>query len=287
MPHLRSIKNTLVLSALYFCICGTVNAQQKKGWKLIWQDEFNYTGLPDTSKWGYEAGYVRNNEQQYYTNARKENIQVADGFLTIKGIREEYPNAAWQAGSTQWSRKDSLAHYTSASINTQNKFTFNYGRMEVRAKLPAGGGIWPAIWMLGADCSHGGWPMIGEIDVMEFIGNHPNDIYGTIHYATTGGTGHTSSGKHISVPDLHKDFHVYAIEWDDKKIDIFFDDSLYHSFNIDAANTGQYNPFQKPFYILLNLAMGAAWPGPIDDKILPQQFIIDYVRVYQREEKNK
>jgi beta-glucanase (GH16 family) len=276
------MKRSLLLFTLFFCVAATCFAQRKKGWKLVWQEEFNYTGLPDSSKWGYEVGHVRNKEQQYYTHARTENIQVADGVLSIKGRKEDYPNTAWQPGAAQWNRKDSIARYTSASINTRQKFTFTYGRMEVRAKLPAGGGIWPAIWMLGADHSHGGWPDAGEIDVMEFVGNDPSHIYGTIHYAKADSTGHTSSGNKISVPDLRGDYHVYALEWNDQQMALFFDDSLYHRFNIAAADRGSFNPFRKPFYILLNLAMGGAWPGPIDDKILPQQFLVDYVRVYQK-----
>lgn len=276
------MKRSLLLFTLCSCIAITGFAQRKNGWKLVWQEEFNYTGLPDSSKWGYEVGHVRNNEQQYYTNARAENIQVADGVLSIKGRKEDYLNAAWQPGAAQWNRKDSIARYTSASINTKDKFTFTYGRLEVRAKLPAGGGMWPAIWLLGADHSHGGWPDAGEIDVMEFIGNEPSHIYGTIHYAKADGAGHTSSGSKISVPDLHSDYHVYALEWNDQQMELFFDDSLYHRFNISAANQGDFNPFRQPFYILLNLAMGGAWPGPIDHKILPQQFLVDYVRVYQK-----
>lgn len=275
----------MMRSLLPFTLCMFIGltgfAQKRKGWKLVWQEEFNYTGLPDSSKWGYEVGHVRNKEAQYYTPARAENIQVANGVLQIKGLKENYPNAAWQPGSEQWSRKDSIAGYTSASINTKNKFTFTYGRMEVRAKLPAGGGMWPAIWLLGADHSHGGWPYAGEIDVMEFIGNEPLNIYGTVHYAKDS-TGHASSGRRIAVPDLHSGFHVYTLEWNKQQLDLYFDDSLYHRFDIAAAGRGDFNPFRQPFYILLNLAMGAAWPGPIDDKVLPQQFLVDYVRVYQK-----
>jgi beta-glucanase (GH16 family) len=276
------MKRILVLAVLGLILCSTLSAQKKKGWKLIWQEEFNYTGLPDKSKWSYEVGHIRNNESQYYTDARIENVEVGNGVLTIRGIKEDYPNAAYQPGAKEWNRKDSLAHYTSGSINTDTKFDFTYGRIEVKAKLPAGGGIWPAIWMMGSDRTLGGWPFIGEIDIMEFIGNEPNNIYGTIHYAKPGDKKHTSSGKKISVPDLHNGFHVYAMEWDDKKIDLYFEDSLYHRFDIAPAGEGNSNPFRKPFYLLLNLAVGGAWPGPIDDKILPQAYVIDYVRVYQR-----
>lgn len=262
-------------------------AQKKKGWKLIWQDEFNRAGLPDTGKWGYEVGHIRNMEQQYYTHARPENILVKKGCLVIRGQKEDYPNAAYAPGTEHWMKKDSLARYTSASINTKNTFSFTYGRIEVKAKLPgAGNGIWPAIWMLGTDRSSGGWPYIGEMDIMEYIGNHPQEVYGTIHYAKSDtGKVHTSSGNHIVKADLHNGFHVFALEWDEKMVQIFYDDSLYHSFEIEKATIASGNPFRKPFYILLNLALGAAWPGPIDDKVLPQEFLVDYVRVYQKKER--
>ncbi|SEA45275.1 Glycosyl hydrolases family 16 [Chitinophaga terrae (ex Kim and Jung 2007)] len=280
MPVNKIMIAASMIAGLCSFTCQPAAAQKKKGWKLIWQEEFNYTGLPDTSKWSYEVGHVRNREQQYYTNARPENIQVADGLLHIKGRKEDWPNAAYNPGSREWNRKDSLARYTSASINTNKKFAFTYGRIEVRAKLPAGGGMWPAIWMLGADHSHGGWPMAGEIDIMEFIGNEPSNIYGTIHWGKAGG-GHTSSGSKISAPSLHDDFHVYAVEWNRDELSVWFDDSVYHRFPLAKAQAGDFNAFRHPFYILLNLAMGADWPGPIDDSVLPQELLVDWVRVYQ------
>lgn len=263
-------------------LSGAAAAQDLKGWKLVWQEEFNYTGLPDTSKWKYEVGHIRNNEQQYYTHARTENIRVENGHLTIRGRKENYPNAAYRPGSERWNEKDSLAGYTSASINTQNKFSARYGRIEARAKLPAGAGIWPAIWMLGINRSNIGWPRCGEIDIMEFIGKEPTNVHGTIHYAKAGG-GHTSSGSHLAVENLHDGYHIYAIEWDAEKIDIYFDTTRYHRFMLNAADNQNGNPFRKPFYLLLNLAMGGNWPGPVDDKILPQEFLVDYVRVYEAE----
>lgn len=274
----------LILAATAFQV---TQAQKKKGWKLVWKDEFNRKRLPDTRKWGYEVGHIRNMEQQYYTDARPENIRVEKGCLTIRGQKEDYPNAAYRAGSERWQEKDSLARYTSASINTRDKFSFTYGRIEVKAQLPgAGSGIWPAIWMLGADRSAGGWPYNGEMDIMEYIGNKPQDVYGTIHYAKNStGDAHTSSGNRIIAPDLHNGFHVYALEWDEKTVQIFYDDSLYHTFYTDSATIATGNPFRKPFYILLNLALGASWPGPVDDKVLPQEFLVDYVRVYRKKER--
>lgn len=265
----------------------TVTAQKKGGWKLIWREEFDYKGLPDANKWNYENGYVRNHEQQYYTNGRTDNARVENGVLTITGKKETYPNHDYIEGSTSWQKKDSLAQYTSARINTNGKADWQYGRIEVRAKLPHGGGIWPAIWMMGIDRENVGWPACGEIDIMEFIGNHPQDLYGTIHFAdSSAASGHLSSGSKTSDTTLQKDFHVYALEWNEDAMDNYLDDKMYHHFVIDSAGKGSNNPFRKPFYLLINLAMGAEWPGPVDDAVLPQQFIIDYIRFYVKKHKN-
>lgn len=249
-------------------------------YKLVWSDEFNYTGLPDPAKWGYEHGFIRNNESQYYTYARKQNAYVHDGVLEIKGIREDYPNEFYIKGSANWTTRDSLAHYTSACLVTLNKESWKYGRIEIRAKIPKGQGVWPAIWMLGADAPQVGWPQCGETDIMEFIGRDSTHIYGTIHYAAAGNNGHASSGSSMETPQPYNNFHIYALEWDSSEMKIFFDDSLYHTFEVDNAALNGDNPFRKPFYLLLNLALGGAWGGPVDDNMLPQSFLIDYVRVY-------
>ncbi len=273
----------LVLSVLFLSSLNPVLAQKINRWQLVWQEEFNYNGLPDSSKWGYETGYIRNKEQQYYTHAREENVWVENGMLTITGRKEIYLNEFYKPGNNDWRYKDSTATYTSTSINTDGKMSWQYGRIEVKAKLPTGGGIWPAFWMMGTNRKEVGWPLCGEIDIMEFIGNHPTDVYGTIHFPDTLTKKHRSSGGKTNDTTLNESFHIYAIEWDEKKIDIFFDDKKYHSFIIDAAGKGNDNPFRKPFYLLINLAMGADWPGPIDDRVLPQQLLVDYVRVYQKQ----
>ncbi|TDE03596.1 glycoside hydrolase family 16 protein [Flavobacterium hiemivividum] len=260
----------------------SLNAQKKEKWKLVWKEEFNYTGLPDPSKWSYEVGHIRNNEQQYYTNARQENVWVSKGVLAITGRKESYPNEFYSKEDKTWKTENPTAQYTSASINTLGKVGWKYGRIEVRAKLPQGAGIWPAIWMMGTNRSEIGWPKCGEIDVMEFVGNQPKEIYGTMHFPDPLGKGNKSNGNKIVVENLDADFHVYAIEWNEQTIDVYFDDKKYHSFSVDSAGVGDDNPFRKPFYLLLNLAMGANWPGPIDDTILPQKFLVDYVRVYEK-----
>ena len=275
------MKNLLLLLSLTLLTCQLASAQTNKKRKLIWSDEFNYTGLPDSTKWGYENGFIRNNESEYYTKARKENAWVANGLLTITGRKEPYLNQAYKPRSTNWQTKDSLASYTSAALITLNKKHFTYGRIEVRAKIPKGLGVWPAVWMLGVDRGLVRWPYCGEIDIMEFVGHDSSHIHGTIHYAdTTAKRQHASSGNKIETTQPYNGFHLYAAEWTSKGIDIYFDDSLFHHFDINQATYKGDNAFRKPFYLLLNLALGGSWGGPINDAILPQQYLIDYVRVY-------
>ena len=283
--YLKNKKTTLIsrLFLVLILFAGiSSNAQKKDKWKLVWKEEFNYTGLPNPKKWSYEVGHIRNNEQQYYTNARKENVWVSKGVLAITGRKESFPNEFYSKENPTWKTKDSTTQYTSASINTLGKVGWKYGRIEVKAKLPHGGGIWPAIWMMGTNRTEVGWPKCGEIDIMEFIGNQPKDIYGTMHYPDPNSKANKSNGNKVVAENLEDDFHVYAIEWNEKTIDIYFDNNKYLSFPVDSAGLGDDNPFRKPFYLLLNLAMGANWPGPIDDSVLPQQFLVDYVRVYEK-----
>ena len=283
--YFKNKKTTLIsrLFLLLILIAGTSsNAQKREKWKLVWKEEFNYSGLPNAKKWSYEVGHIRNNEKQYFTNARKENAWVSNGVLAITGKKESFPNEFFKKGSGDWKTQDSTAQYTSASINTLGKVGWKYGRIEIKAKLPHGRGIWPAIWMMGTNRLEVGWPKCGEIDIMEFVGNQPKDIYGTMHFPDPNAEGNKSNGNKITSENLKNDFHLYAIEWNEKTIDVYFDNNKYHIFSIDSAGVGEDIPFRKPFYLLLNLAMGANWPGPIDDSILPQQFLVDYVRVYEK-----
>ncbi|MEO5683240.1 MAG: glycoside hydrolase family 16 protein [Chitinophagaceae bacterium] len=251
--------------------------------KLVWAEEFNYSGLPDSTKWGYELGFVRNQEPQYYTSKRLDNARVENGMLVIEARKENFPNAAYKPGSTVASQKDSLAAYTSASINTLNKQTWQYGRIEVRAKVPAGKGTWPAIWMMGENRPQVGWPDCGEIDIMEFLGKDPSTVYATIHYPDTNAAKYKSMGGKTVTTDASSDFHVYAIEWNKDSIVFYFDAQRYFAFDIKKSQHTSFNPFQKKNYLLLNMALGhqGAWPGPTDDNILPIRYYVDYVRVYQ------
>jgi len=249
------------------------------GYKLVWADEFSKDpdGLPDPTKWLYEVGFVRNHEAQYYTKERKENARVEGGQLIIEGLKEEYMPPASDNTSAP------LAHYTAASLKTIGKVDWLYGRIEVRAKLPAGKGVWPAIWMLGSDMhEHGvGWPKCGEIDIMELVGKQPGIVHGTIHYFANGK--HQSQGAQTTLSHPESDFHVYAAEWTPERIEISVDGKKYNSFDVSKAENDGQNPFHKPQYLILNLALGGSWGGPIDDSIFPQRMVVDYVRVYQKE----
>lgn len=237
-------------------------------WELVWSDEFDVNGLPDKTKWGYEEGFKRNKESQYYTRERLENARVEDGILILECRKENF----------QPENHDAVK-YTAASLVTRDKASWTYGRIEVRAKLPEGKGVWPAIWMLGENITKVGWPRCGEIDIMEFVGKAPDRIHGTVHFAEDGK--HRSNGENLQTKSPWEDFHVYAVEWTPEKINFFFDEKNYFSFSVDTAGEGEDNPFRKPQYLLINFALGGTWGGPFDDAILPQKFLVDYVRVYK------
>ena len=238
-------------------------------WKLVWSDEFDYHGLPDPTKWDYEEGFVRNQESQYYSRERLDNARVEGGRLVIECRKERFTP-----------KNHPPVEYTAASLITQNKASWQYGRIEVRAQLPQGKGVWPAIWALGTNISKVDWPTCGEIDIMEFVGKETHNIYATVHYAVDGK--HQSDGGKLAAPTPLADFHIYACEWDSDRIDFFFDNQKYHTVLIDKVGKGTDNPFRKPHYLLINFALGGTWGGPIDETVLPQTFLIDYVRVYSR-----
>jgi beta-glucanase (GH16 family) len=259
-------------------------------WKLVWSDEFDYTGLPNTNKWDFEEGFIRNSEKQYYTRERKENVRVENGVLLIEGRKESFKNPKHNANSQKTQNQQEFAQYTSGSINTMGKFDFKYGRIEVRAKLPRGSGVWPAIWLMGTNRTVVGWPRCGEVDIMEYVGKEPHTIHANNHFADPaiqdkslkGNAIHKSSGGgKLTIKEPFKDFHVYAIEWDEKQIQFFVDNNQYATLTSDVAGKGADNPFRKPHYLLLNLALGGSWGGKIDDSVLPQKFEIDYVRAFK------
>ncbi|PZD79421.1 family 16 glycosylhydrolase [Mesonia sp. K7] len=256
------------------------NESTAQKFELVWDESFNYSGKPDPAKWNYETGYIRNQEHQYYTK-RKKNVRVKDGKLIITARKEAYKNKAFDKDSTNWRHNKEIAEYTSGSINTFKKFHIQYGKIEVRAKLPKGNGIWAAIWMMSIDLETLGWPNAGEIDIMEYVGKEPNTIHSTVHYPWENFLGYASKGGKIDLENLTEDFHTYTIVWDAEKIDFMVDSNSYFSFNL-AEISEENHPFRRPFYLIINLALGGNWPGKIDKSIFPQEFIIDYVKVYKK-----
>lgn len=254
-------------------VAGLAGAQEREGWKLVWSDEFDKPGLPDAKKWTYETGFVRNKESQYYTKARSENARVENGTLIIEGRKEAYT-----------APDGKKANYTAASLTTEGLFATTYGRIEVRAKLPRGRGMWPAIWMLGTNINQIGWPKCGEIDIMEFVGHEPEKVHATVHWFGYGKGKHTSLGGNLPKQKPSDDFHVYAVEWLADRMDFYYDETQYFSYPIEKAGKDEKNPFHKPHYLLMNLAIGGSWGGQkgIDDSIFPQQYPIDYVRIYKK-----
>ncbi|WP_407443052.1 glycoside hydrolase family 16 protein [Fibrobacter sp.] len=245
---------------------------------LLWSDEFDGDAIDET-KWGYNIGTGDNGwgngEWEYYTD-RAENVYVKDGLLHIR--------ANLETNADDIANKFGGQKYTSARIITQNKFTFAYGTVEARIALPAGKGIWPAFWMLGENIDKVSWPACGEIDIIEAI-NDENVIYGTHHWAHEGTHAQygNSTKQHF---DGHYDlditeFHVYKMTWDKNAISMYVDDFMYQKIDIaDAA--GEMGTFHKPFFFILNVAVGGTWPGfDIDDSQFPTEMLVDYIRVYK------
>ena len=190
------------------------------GITLVWSEEFATDGLPDPATWSYETGLIRNQEAQYYTAGRPENARVENGCLVIEARKEEYAGA----------------HYTSASVNTLGKREFFQGELEVRAKIPTGRGSWPAIWMMGTNVTAVGWPECGEIDVMENVGYEPDTIYATVHTpGSVNDPGRVERGGHIDIPSPFDDFHVYAVEWQDDRLDFYCDGTKYFTYRKNAS----------------------------------------------------
>jgi beta-glucanase (GH16 family) len=247
------------------------------GWKLVWREEFEGPDI-DLKTWGYDIGGHGwgNNELQYYTNDNK-NAYIEDGKLIIQAIKEEYEGSP----------------YTSAKLVTRGKAAWTYGRFEIRAKLPYGQGIWPAIWMMPDDMeTYGDWPSCGEIDIMEMCGHEPNKVHGTLHM----GNPHFYKGESYTLCEgtFADGFHIFTIDWTPTEIRWLIDGELYNKNNDWFTRTNELEeespfpaPFDRPFYFMLNLAVGGNWPGyPDDTTVFPQTFEIDYIRVYQPEDGN-
>ena len=246
----------------------------KPGFRLVWSDEFNQPDgfPPDSAKWSIETGGNGwgNHELQYYTN-RPENIRVENGMLVITAHMEAY------TGPDGVQRP-----YTSARLQTKGKFEQLYGRMEARIKLPRGQSLWPAFWMLGSDIGRVGWPACGEIDIMENIGKEPSVVHGTLHAPGYSPEGVSAAYALPGNQAFADNFHIFAVEWEPRQIRFYVDDTLYSTDIPENAPPDSPWPFDKPEFLLLNLAIGGPWPGyPDQTTKLPQQMLVDYVRVYR------
>jgi len=266
-------KSFLLISFFAGTSCSTDTTQKVTNFSnLVMQDEFNTDGVPDATIWGYDLGTGNsltgggwgNNELQYYTN-RAENVKVENGYLLITAKKESYNGSS----------------YTSARLTTKGLFEQAYGRFEARIKLPYGQGIWPAFWLVGANIDEVGWPQCGEIDIMEYRGQEPTKVLGTVH--GPGYSGENAISKSYSLLNNRFDtgFHIFGIEWGPNYINYYVDNVLYNQIT-PADVTGDW-VFDHPFYIIINLAVGGNFLGnPNSETVFPQTMLVDYVRVYTK-----
>lgn len=270
MKMKKYIKSNLLLISIVLLVVGcSTNEKQTVTTmnQLVMQDEFDTNGAPNSSLWVYNIGTGTNgwgnNELEYYTDL-PQNVKVQDGMLNITAIKGAYMGSS----------------YTSARISTKGKFQQKYGRVEARIKMPWGKGLWPAFWMIGANSDVVAWPQCGEIDIMEYLGNNPTTVFGTVHGPGYSGANAITKNFTLSNNRFDTDFHIFGIEWGENYINYYVDDVLYNQ--ITPANASGEWVFNQPFYIILNLAVGGSLPGsPNAETTFPQTMLVDYVRVYQ------
>jgi len=252
-----------------------------KGYALVWSDEFDKDGPPDPTKWVAQTGFLRNEEAQWY---QAENAFCRDGLLVIEARKERKPNPNYERGSDDWRRNRPMIEYTSACLVTQGVHSWRYGRFEVRARIVAEEGLWPAIWFLGVE---GKWPQRGEIDLMEYYGGNvlANACWKGV------GKGAKWDASKTPVADLGgagwaEQFHVWRMEWDERVIALCLDVRLLNTIELDRTinpeGVAPRNPFHQPHYLLLNLALGGTNGGNLTRTRLPSRYEIDYVRIFQR-----
>lgn len=265
----------IAVIVLFVAVSCNVEDTQKldnRDWQLVWSDDFNgaLAELPDVSKWTYDIGTGDNGwgnyELQYYTN-RPENVSMdGKGNLVITAIKENFNGSS----------------FTSARIKTKGLLEQKYGRFEARIKTPYGQGIWPAFWMLGNDSDTVVWPNCGEIDIMELRGQKPNTIESTIHGPGYSGANSISSTNTLVNDRFDADFHIFALEWDENKIDFFVDNYLFRRIKKSETEAKGQWVYDHPFYLILDVAVGGSFLGsPSASTPFPQKMTIDYVRVYK------
>ena len=249
------------------------NDWEIKGWNIVWQDEFDKDSL-DLTKWSRETGGHGwgNNELQFYTDSDS-NSYVENGNLILKA--QVVPQGI---GSSK-----GLRYYSSARLRTYGKGDWKYGRIEVKAKVASGQGIWPAIWMLPTDWLFGGWPSSGEIDIMEHVGYDLGVVHGSVHTEAYNHKINTQRSSARKIANVDTEFHVYSIIWDKDKISFFIDDVQYFLFENDQQGNYKTWPFDQRFHLLINIAVGGDWPGNPDNSTnFPRKMLVDYVRVYEK-----
>ena len=277
------MKNIFILLSVFVILTGCESSQKHgsteketlvtDAYKLVWYDEFDYEGLPDSTLWKYdtegnEDGWG-NREAQYYTKAKEKNAWVENGVLKIIAHKEEYGGK----------------EYTSARL--VSKADWRYGKIEVNARLPDAFGTWSAIWMMPGGWSYndGNWPDVGEIDIMEHVGHELGVIHASAHSKDYQWQKQSQKTATVFIPEVNKKFHAYILEWSPDVLKAFVDDSLYFEYKNEGLGETKW-PYDKPFYLIMNIAVGGAWGiiKGIDDEAFPQTMEVDYVRVYQRPE---
>jgi len=265
--------------ALTIAACTTVpGSGAAPEWTLAWSDEFNGAAGAnvDGTKWVADTGGHGwgNQERQYYTSGANALLDGSGNLVITAGVSTDSSRRCWYG----------VCGYTSARLKTKGRFETTYGRFEARIRVPRGQGIWPAFWMLGADIDQVGWPQSGEIDVMENIGREPQIVHGTVHGPGYSGANAISGADTLASGSFADDFHTFAVEWAPGDIRWLIDGSQYRRLTPAGIPSGATWVFDHPFFILLNVAVGGAWPGDPDaSTVLPQRMLVDYVRVYKRE----
>lgn len=257
----------MVVIALMIFVAACTKDEKK--WNLVWSDEFDYNGLPDSARWVADVGGHGwgNNELQFYTSRRPENARVENGLLTIEARKET------------WENKD----YTSSRLVTKGKGDWQYGKIEVKAKLPKGRGTWPAIWML-ATRTPMKWPDDGEIDIMEHVGFNQGAVHASVHTKKFNHVIGTQKTDTVTIADCSENFHVYSVEWNKDSVKAAVDGNYFFGFANDKTGYEAW-PFDNKMHLLLNIAVGGNWGGQqgVDTTIWPQKMLVDYVRVYQQQ----
>lgn len=281
---MKGMAITALLAAL---ACAGGHAESPAGWELVWHDEFEQAGRPDSTIWSFEEGYARNHEAQWY---QADNAVCRDGCLVIEARPDSRPNPLYRSGSTDWRASRPTLGYTASSLHTRGKKSVHYGRVEVCARIPVASGAWPAIWLLGEEME---WPSCGEIDMMEYyqVGGKPhilaNACWGNDRPYDAVWNSSKTPFTHFTDrdPQWADKFHLWRMDWDEQSIRLYLDDELLNEIPLSSTVNGSIghgtNPFTRPQYLLLNLALGGDNGGPIDDSAMPMRYEIDYVRVYR------